>query len=301
MTSADVGAGTRPRAPGLASMLYNAPSTSVEAPRDCWGFGGLHGGLALAMAAALMEQSAPGQELRSVTGQFHRPIRTTVAIDANVIRAGRSASAAQAAATGPEGICLSATGILGVDQPGAAPFLASEAPDVPGPGELLPLANPEGWAPVLSQVEIRPVHPIRPYAGAGEPVNTAWMRLRDSDEPINRRSLIFFLDVLPPSYANVLTEQRPVPTLDFSAHLTSNELTSPWVLVRSRTTRASSGGWVTELMDAWDPDRVHLATAQQLRLAPAPRYPAETRAHDKEPPRTDRPTPETNRGASEAP
>jgi len=254
----------------LASLLFSEPRGVLEVPSFAWGFGGLHGGLAMSLVASSMRRSIPEHSLRSITGQFHRPIRGTFAIESRVIRTGRSAGALQATGTGSEGLCLTATATFGSDQESGAPVYAPDAPDVPGP-DSLPTLDLAEQIPVLSQVDLRPIGEVRPYAGAAEPTTMAWMRIKGREAPIDPYSVIFFLDGLPPSYTVVLTQPRPAPTLEFSAHVTSGLLTSQWLLVRARTVRASEGGWLTESIDAWDPDGAHLGSAQQLRLAVTPR------------------------------
>ena len=253
----------------LASMLFSEPPTVLEVPAFAWGAGGLHGGLALSLIASSVRRSFSDHSLRSITGHFHRPVRDTFAIESRVIRSGNSVGAVQATGSGSAGIALTATAVFGSEQEYGVPVYAPEAPDVPGPDSLPPLRGLEDKVPVLSQVDLRPVGAIRPYAGAADPTMTAWMRVKGRDAPVDPCSVIFFLDALPPSYTAALTDLRPVPTLEFSAHVTASVPTSPWVLVQSRTVRASSGGWVTELIDAWGPEGAHLGSAQQLRLAVA--------------------------------
>jgi hypothetical protein len=253
-------------------MLFSEPPTVLEVPSFAWGFGGLHGGLALSLVASSMRRNVPEHSLRSITGQFHRPIRDTFAIESRVVRSGRNAGAVSATGTGSDGVCVTATAIFGSDQEPGAPVYAPGAPDVPGPESLPPLKGLDDKVPVLSQVELRPVGEVRPYVGASEPTMSAWLRIKGRDAPVDPYSVIFFLDALPPSYTAVLTQPRPAPTLEFSAHVTSSVPTSPWVLVRSRTVRASEGGWLTESIDAWDPEGAHLGSAQQLRLAVKPRH-----------------------------
>ncbi|TMR93318.1 acyl-CoA thioesterase [Nonomuraea basaltis] len=269
MTAVEAGGTQPPESQDLASMLFSEPPAVLDVPPFAWGFGGLHGGLALSLVASAVRRCVPDHPLRSITGQFHRPIRETFAIESRVIRSGRSVGAAQATGYGSAGICLTATAIFGSDQEPAAPVCTLDAPDVPGPDLLPTLHGMDDKVPVLSQVEVRPVGSIEPYAGSEDPIMTAWMRVKDRDAPVDPCSVIFFLDALPPSYTAVLTQPRPVPTLEFSAHLTSSVPTSPWVLVRSRTVRAGEGGWVTESIDAWDPEGAHLGSAHQLRLAAA--------------------------------
>src|ERR671919_817258 len=117
----------------LASMLFSEPPTVLEVPSFAWGFGGLPGGLALSLVASSMLRNVPEHSLRSITGQFHRPIRDTFAIESRVVRSGRNAGAVSATGTGSDGVCVTATAIFGSDQEPGAPVYAPGAPDVPGP------------------------------------------------------------------------------------------------------------------------------------------------------------------------
>jgi hypothetical protein len=271
MTAMQVGGAGPRESHDLASMLFSEPPAVLEVPSFAWGFGGLHGGLALSLVASSAQRKVPDHALRSITGQFHQPIPETFTIESRSVRIGRSVGAVELTGRGVAGICLTATAILGSDQAPVAPIYAPDPPDVPGPQLLPQLHGIDDWVPVLSQVEVRPVGPVGPYAGTADPVMTAWMRLKHREAPVNPCSVIFFLDALPPSYTAVLTQRRPVPTIECSVHLTSRGPTSPWVLVRSRTVQASEGGWVTESIDAWDPDGTHLGAAHQLRLVTAAR------------------------------
>ena len=105
----------------LASMLFSELPSVFDVPSFAWGFGGLHGGLALSIVASSMRRKVPEHSLRSITGQFHRPIRETFAIESKVIRSGRNAGAVQATGSGPDGICLTATAIFGSEQAQGVP------------------------------------------------------------------------------------------------------------------------------------------------------------------------------------
>jgi hypothetical protein len=117
-------------------------------------------------------------------------------------------------------------------------------------------------------MEIRPVGPNRPYTGGAEPELTAWIRLLEDDEPPDVHRLILLMDGLAPSYAAVLTELVPLPTVEFTVGPAAGlkRAASPWVLLRARTHQAGADGWVDEGIDAWGPDGDHLGSARQVRL-----------------------------------
>lgn len=124
---------------------------------------------------------------------------------------------------------------------------------------------PVDFVPIAAATEIRPVGSRRPYASGDRAELTAWVRMAEDDLPPDGLRLIFLLDALAPSYAAVLSELRPVPTVELSVRPQPAQPTSPWVLLQARTV-AASGGWIDEHIDAWDVDGTHLASGHQLRV-----------------------------------
>lgn len=252
-----------------AARFLAAPAgRPIDVPPNLHGFGGLHGGLALARLTAAMAEHAPGSELRAATGHFHRPLRDRVTVTVRPRHRGSSVTtiAADAVATTGE-VPLSATAMFGCTDH-ACPTVGSPTPPSGA-------AQPEAWdvfeiptafVPVASTTEIRPVGPNRPYAGGDRAELTAWVRIADDDTPPDALRLIFLLDALAPSYAAILRDAHLVPTVELSVRLQSNARpSSPWVLLHACTV-AAHGGWIDERIDAWDLDGSHLASASQLRV-----------------------------------
>ena len=77
------------------------------------GYGGIHGGLALALMPSAMQGQAAGEPLGSVTARYHRPITGEFRIEATPIRSGQAARTLAARATGQNGPCADATGVFG--------------------------------------------------------------------------------------------------------------------------------------------------------------------------------------------
>src|SRR5512135_1835573 len=67
-----------------------------------WGFGGVHGGLALALLTAAMRRRADGRALRRVFAQFRRPLRDELKIHVAEEGSGKTISwlSAQASTNG---------------------------------------------------------------------------------------------------------------------------------------------------------------------------------------------------------
>ena len=85
----------------------------IRASEGLSGFGGLHGGLALALLTSAMSELVDGRVLRSATAQFLRPIRNEAAVRAWVLRHGRVMSATEATAAGGDEVHIHAVRAVG--------------------------------------------------------------------------------------------------------------------------------------------------------------------------------------------
>ncbi|GAA1324371.1 hypothetical protein ACFSWE_02785 [Leucobacter albus] len=276
----------------IDSFLRTPPNGVRPAPPELWGFGGLHGGLAIAAMVDAMAASAEptgqtgagAQRLRSVTGRLHRAVREPFSVAAQTDAATRSTRSASArlfpsadeqpaAQTAPVAPLASATSLFGSDSPAPAPAFAPPFPDVPAwhAGGLF--NPPPSFVPVSEFYELRVTGTNRPFAGGTDPSLTAWVRLTEDDQPPGQLRLLFLVDALAPSISAVLDTPQPVPTIELSVQFSGNRAVSPWVLVDARTAASGPDGWVTETIQVWGEDRAHLASATQLRLVrplPAP-------------------------------
>jgi acyl-CoA thioesterase len=81
-----------------AGVLAAPVGGRIRVSEGLSGFGGLHGGLALALLTSAMDDLVDGRALRSATAQFLRPVRDEAAVRAWVLRHGRVMSATEATA-----------------------------------------------------------------------------------------------------------------------------------------------------------------------------------------------------------
>jgi Thioesterase-like superfamily len=244
----------------------------VHPPHELWGFGGLHGGLTLALLTKLMhEAESESRIIRSTTGRFHQPITGAFSTKVFPQRIGRTA--AEAVIDGrQESVLASASLVSGSSRPPSLPPLAPEPPQAPPPTDCERFVVPAEFVPISVFLDVRPVGINRPYAGGSHPELTAWLRLTEDDMPPDPYRLILLMDALAPSYAAILTSPRPIPTVELTVQAADGlrSATSPWILLHASTTSASADGWLHEHLDAWDPTGLHLASADQLRtVAPA--------------------------------
>jgi hypothetical protein len=246
-----------------------------ELGRATWGFGGVHGGLALAMLVRAMQAKAPGQSLRRVSGQFRRPLRGPFAIETHEDHAGNSVRWLSGQIAQGATSCVAATAIFATPGAAHARPLAAEMPAAPSPSACPIFTVPPEFVPFATRTEIRPIGDPRPFARGGRAELSAWVRLREDDRPPDDARTVVLLDALAPSYAAILDTPVPIPTVTLSVTWSGADgrrgetvatARSPWILLRAQTELASDDGWLHERIDAWTAEGAHLATADQLRV-----------------------------------
>jgi hypothetical protein len=256
---------TEPISQVLAAPRRNHP---LSLGRSLWGFGGVHGGLALALVAVAMRERSSRRALRRISGQFRRPLREPFTIEAVDERAGRAATWLTCHAITKGEVALVADAVF--SEPADAHDFVAPSPSAPvaaPPRDCPTFTIPPTFVPFARRTEIRPVGDARPFSGASEPALLAWLRLVDDDAPIDEVRLIVLMDSLAPSYAAVLATPVPIPTVTFSVTPGSGLASSrsPWLLLRALSV-AGRDGWITERLDAWAPDGAHLGSGEQLRV-----------------------------------
>lgn len=256
-------------------LLAHGFDGPIEAAPHLWGFGGLHGGLALALLESAMRRSVPaGAELRTVTARFHRPLTAPFDVETSVLRPGTvtTLTARAVHADGGAGPEADATATYAPLRPAGAAPVSPAPPSAPPPSACELFTIPPEFVPISTFMEIRPVGPNRPYSGCAEPELIAWIRFTEDDLPPDTSRFLTLMDALAPSYAAVLTDLRLVPTLELTVRPAPGlaQASSPWILLHARTHRADAGGWVDEHIDAWDESGTHLGSGYQLRLVRPP-------------------------------
>lgn len=232
------------------------------------GFGGLHGGIGLAVALhAMLDNGFEAVGLRSLHARYERAIRDDITVALTATQRRPTVGSATAEVRSGARRCITATATFG------APTMTTtrSSPTMPPSGRPIDHAEfelPPGLVPFGQFIEIRPTIAERPFAGDESPHLAAWMRLRDDDAPIDLMRLIILLDALAPSAAAPMTDFVALPTIELTVRPTpdAHMTTSPWILLDARS-NVSADGWIDESLDAWAPDGTHLASAAQLRVA----------------------------------
>lgn len=248
--------GLRPTDPGAATATLDPAWRSWAGP---------HGGLLAAVLLRTAQGLLPeGQEPRALTAQFLAVTGgDTAAVEAELLRAGRSSSAVAARLRDAAG-ATTTTAVLHGGAPRTSPTAhdAVPAPRVPGPDDVAPLDLPVALVPFSQQLEFRPVGP-HPLSGGTAPELVCWVRLRDGG-PYDAAALAVLVDVLPPALYGATTTPVPVPTVELSVVLTEAPRADGWVLTRSAT-RTAEGGWCVDDVEVWDAGGRLLAQSRQLR------------------------------------
>ncbi|MFI6451421.1 thioesterase family protein [Streptosporangium amethystogenes] len=252
----------------IGALLRKPVDDLVDPGKRLWGFGGVHGGLTLALLTAAMGERAPGALLQSSTARYHRPLYREFRVEVSPVRSGRTLSSLAGRATTGQGVHVDASATFGSPGRASWPVVSPAAPAAPRPADCEVFTIPPEFVAISTAMEIRAVGPNRPYSGGADAELTAWIRLVEDSEPPDAHRLILLMDGLAPSYSAVLPELLPIPTVEFTvrpgAGLARAE--SPWVLLHARTHQAGADGWLDERIDAWGPDGDHLGSARQLRL-----------------------------------
>ncbi|RQQ07727.1 thioesterase family protein [Burkholderia stagnalis] len=256
------------------AQLWDAsqPEALIGLDQSWWGWGGIHGGLALSLMTAAMQRRSEGRILQQVSGQFRRSLREPFKLNVSEQGAGKNVSWLGAHALDGENVAVSASAIFSVsntqDVMKGVKSMSPEMPAVPPAFECPIFTVPPEFVPFARHTEIRPVGSARPYMGGAEPELVAWIRLVDDDLPPDDKRLIVLMDALAPSYSAVFNSPVAIPTVALTV-TPGNGLSaasSPWVLLRARTDICRHDGWLLERLDAWAPDGAHLGSGEQLRV-----------------------------------
>jgi acyl-CoA thioesterase len=232
------------------------------------GFGGLHGGIGLALALrAVLDSGLDETQVRSIQARFSRAVRDEVTVTVDAPDHDRTIATAHATLTSRGTQCVSMSALFGRSKV-ALRDITPPMPAYAAPTECDEFAMPIEFVPFGAFIEIRPTTAERPYAGGDDAHLAAWIRLRDDPAPVDLARLVILLDALAPSAAATMTDLVAFPTVELSIRPAPgvHTTTSPWMLLDTHST-VSADGWVDESLSAWAPDGTFLASASQIRLA----------------------------------
>lgn len=241
----------------------------VEIPavdRTWWSWSGVHGGLAAAMLVRHARRHAGDLGVRSVHGSLLRPVGDGgLHLATEVMR--RSAGSVLARSVLREGgaaSVLATTLLAGRTAPVHQPC---PPPAVPPVQDCRDAGFDPGPVPFIQHLEVRMAGDVRPFDGGTDPVLRAWIRLREPQFDAAETAVVL-LDSMPPALYALTTAPVPIPTAEFSVHLTDGldgiGGGDGWSLIEVRTEQASDT-WSVDSSSLWDSTGTLLAVGRQTR------------------------------------
>ncbi len=231
-----------------------------------------NGGYVAALGVAAIGKVLAQPDPFSVTTHYLRRLESgPVEVEVDVVREGRSLSAAEARLYqgGAEGARMLAVfgDLSGLDGPTA---VRGAPPDLPPPDELVASADVPGLPEIVYRLDLR-IHPAHLAGLVGQPSGggevAAWMRFADGREP-DVASLPLFADAGPPAALN-LTQAGWVPTIELTVHVRARP--APGWLRAAFRTRYLVGGYLEEDGELWDSRGDLVALSRQLARVHRPR------------------------------
>jgi acyl-CoA thioesterase len=254
----------------ITALVPDGPGRFGGEVHPEWTIGGKpNGGYLLGMLSRAAVTVGPHEHVIAATAHYLRsPEPGPVAVEADILRAGRNTSQLQARMLQDGQICIEALVTTSVLDPDAKPYWAEGAP---APGTLpfedairLPPRTPSGvQVAMLGQVDLR-IEPESLSFAAGAPSGRGelrgWLAL-PYDEPFDPLSLVYAVDAFPPATFDIeLTGW--VPTLELTTYVRALPAPGPVrVLQKAQLIDAQR---VDELCWVWDSTGRLVAHGSQL-------------------------------------
>jgi hypothetical protein len=254
----------------ITALIPEAPGRFSGEVHADWTIGGKpNGGYLLGMLGRAAGAVGPHEHVIAASAHYlHSPDPGPVAVEADVLRAGRSASQVRARMIQGEQVCIEALLTTSVLEPDTKPYWADGVPE-PGTASFeesfrLPSVTPAGVpVPINDHVEVR-IEPGSLGFGRGVPSGRGelrgWLRL-PHDEPFDPVSLIYAVDALPPATFDIEVSGW-VPTLELTVYVRALPEPGPVrVLEKARLIEAQR---VDEACWVWDCTGRLVASGTQL-------------------------------------
>ncbi len=254
----------------MTAIARRQPDITIE---PGWGqgratYGGLIGALMVArVRGVLADADLP---LRTATVSFVAPVAPgDVAIEATILRAGGSATQAQALMRQSGNPVAALLASFGAVRPSAITVDRAETrarPSFPEPASLPGVPQLPGVTPDFMQhVEFRVARGHLPFTGAPEPDFGGWMRFRDPIAHVGVEHLVGLVDAWAPAVTPLFTTLAPVSTLSWTIELFAQPRPhsgEDYWQYDVRTDGSAEGYAHTEAL-VWDSDGVLIAISRQ--------------------------------------
>jgi len=248
-------------ADALDRLTTDGDSLVLAAPDD-WSQGRtLYGGMTAALCyEAARRQSGAEAPLRSAQFTFAGPATGRLALRAEVLRQGRTATIVAAECMTEAGPAARASFIFAADRDSRVAHRAAPQPSMPPP-EDCPIFI-EGSGGFHQNFEMR-LAAGSPLFSGGAPDFTVWVRFRDWQDVDPATALLALADALPPAAMASFPEPAPISTMTWNVDVARMpEAVDGWHLLRS-TSEHSLHGYSMQAMRLWDGSGELLASGRQ--------------------------------------
>jgi acyl-coenzyme A thioesterase PaaI-like protein len=211
----------------VSAVVADGPGRFRADVHPQWTIGGKpHGGYLLGMLARAATTDGPHPHVIAASAHYLRPPDPgAVAIETEVLRAGRNASQLRARLLQDDRPCIEALLTAAELSPDTKPYWSAASPE-PGTTSFaesfrLPPVTPTGLAvTIMGQVDVR-LEPDSLGFARGAPTGRGqlrgWLALPD-DEPFEPASLLYAIDAFPPATLDV-EPTGWVPTLELTGYV----------------------------------------------------------------------------------
>ena len=225
-----------------------------------------NGGYLLAMLGRAATEAAERSHVLAASGHYLRPPAPgPLTIQAEVLRAGRTASQVRASLGQDGKTCVEALFTLGTLTEGDRPLWQEgmPAPDGAAYDDCDPMPQVSFRPPIMDQVEIRMDASTLGFANgapAGKGELKGWLTLPHGED-FDSVSLLYALDAFPPATFDI-ERSGWVPTLELTAYIRAVPAPGPVRILHKA--QLIQGGFVDESCFVWDGKDQLVAQSTQL-------------------------------------
>jgi acyl-CoA thioesterase len=238
---------------------------------DAWkqgrtAYGGMSAALCLVAARDALAEDRP---LRSALISFVGPAAGAVAVTAEPLRSGKTATSVRARLTGEPGIGTEAIFTFAAPRPSKLAVQAAglphgvEAPPPEAQGGDFPFGAPQFTANFQ-------LHPAAggtpPFSGdASAPPMRLWVRHKDPASRSGLEALVCLADALAPAITTAMGDFAPLSSMTWMMDMLDDDLSTAegWYLLQSRADHARDG-YSSQAMTIWSADGRCLAQGRQM-------------------------------------
>lgn len=225
-----------------------------------------YGGLSAALCVEVAQRAVPNiPPLRSAQVALIGPASDALAMNATVLRRGKSAAFVNVDLTSDAGLAARAILSFGIARQSTIAFDHIAMPKVSAIADSKPFFPGEKSIISFQQhFESRLAGGARPFTANAEPDMLIWFRHRDENARRGMVPLIALADAPPPAAMVMFPQPAPISTMTWSLDVLSDapETKDGWWLIRSSAETAHQG-YSAQPMTIWNSDGKAVIVARQ--------------------------------------